>query len=83
MLTVDAVELVTERLLKETSTDLVYSDECTLDTNDVPVAFFSKPDWSPFLLLSCMTLSGSPPNAQRRATTSAEDALTSGVLLGV
>ena len=54
MLTVQAVELVTERLLNEPDTDLVYSDECTLDTNDVPLAFFSKPDWSPFLLLSCM-----------------------------
>jgi GT2 family glycosyltransferase len=54
MLTVDAVELVTEKLLAEPGTDLVYSDECTLDTNDLPLAFFSKPDWSPFLLLSCM-----------------------------
>lgn len=54
MLTVDAVEQVLERIQQRPHVDVVYSDECTIDVNDVPLTFFSKPDWSPVLLLSCM-----------------------------
>jgi GT2 family glycosyltransferase/glycosyltransferase involved in cell wall biosynthesis len=54
MLTVDALEHMADTLRSHPATDLVYSDECKIDENDVADDLFSKPGWSPMLLLNCM-----------------------------
>ncbi|GAC1480125.1 MAG: hypothetical protein NVS2B11_04780 [Acetobacteraceae bacterium] len=54
MLTGDALELVAAVLRARPELDLVYSDECTIDAEDVPVRLYTKPDWSPMLLTAGM-----------------------------
>jgi O-antigen biosynthesis protein len=54
MLTRDALEKIAGRLNEDDRIDLVYSDECTIDTDDVADSLFHKPDWSPILLLNFM-----------------------------
>ena len=54
MLTADALETVAATLAKQPCVDLVYSDECRIDGDDVPESLFTKPDWSPALLTSFM-----------------------------
>ncbi len=54
MLTADALAVVAEHLRGHPDTDLVYSDECTIDGDDIPAGLFTKPDWSPLLLTSVM-----------------------------
>lgn len=54
LLTVDAVETVTQALAEEPELDFLYSDECLIDENDLTVRLFSKPDWSPTFLFACM-----------------------------
>jgi O-antigen biosynthesis protein len=54
MLTYDALELVAQALSRDEEIDLVYSDECTMDPNDIVDSLFFKPDWSPFLLINSM-----------------------------
>lgn len=54
MLTYDAIHQITHTILQNTEADFIYSDECIIDRNDRAVNLFSKPDWSPVNLLSCM-----------------------------
>ena len=54
MLTRDALEKVADRLSEDPALDFVYSDECTIDADDIVDALFHKPDWSPLLLLNMM-----------------------------
>ncbi|MGT2481423.1 glycosyltransferase family 2 protein [Methylobacterium oryzae CBMB20] len=54
MLTHDAIEKITHTISQNNRVDLIYSDECVIDHNDRAVRLFSKPDWSPIHLLSCM-----------------------------
>jgi len=54
MLASDALERVAERLRARPEIDLLYTDECWLDAEDVPVRLFTKPDWSPMLLTAFM-----------------------------
>ncbi|MBS1039164.1 MULTISPECIES: glycosyltransferase [Gluconobacter] len=54
MLTHDAIATVAELLKADPALDLVYSDECKIDGDDIADELFPKPDWSPSLLLSVM-----------------------------
>jgi len=54
MLTNDALHWVAVEITNHPDTDLLYSDECKIDSNDVPSRPFVKPDWSPILLLNSM-----------------------------
>jgi len=54
MLTREALERVAERLAEDVELDLVYSDECKIDGDDLVDDLFYKPDWSPLLLLNFM-----------------------------
>jgi O-antigen biosynthesis protein len=54
MLTNDALQCVASEIQSHPDVDFIYSDECTIDEHDNPVALFTKPDWSPCALLNCM-----------------------------
>jgi O-antigen biosynthesis protein len=54
MLTHDALQKVAERLVIDDKLDLVYTDECKIDADDLVDELFHKPDWSPLLLLNFM-----------------------------
>lgn len=54
LITVDAVERIQEAVERDPGLDWLYSDECIMDENDVPLRLFVKPDWSPLLLLATM-----------------------------
>lgn len=54
MLTRDALEKVAARLCDYPEADLIYSDECKIDTDDLVHDLFHKPDWSPLLLTNFM-----------------------------
>lgn len=54
MLTSDAIECISRQLLGNPAIDLVYSDECKIDEDDVVHEIFAKPKLSPMLLLNCM-----------------------------
>jgi glycosyltransferase involved in cell wall biosynthesis/SAM-dependent methyltransferase len=54
MLTRDALERVAEQMAKADDVDLVYSDECKIDTDNLVHDLFYKPDWSPLLLNNFM-----------------------------
>ncbi|MEI2298681.1 glycosyltransferase [Ensifer sp. MJa1] len=54
MLTRDALEAVVDEVSAESDVDLIYSGECKIDADDVVGDLFTKPDWSPSLLLNCM-----------------------------
>ena len=54
MIAHDAMALIAARLQSEPGIDLLYTDECKIDGNDIADEIFTKPDWSPSLLLSVM-----------------------------
>jgi O-antigen biosynthesis protein len=54
MLTRDALQKVAERLVIDDKLDLIYTDECKIDADDLVDELFHKPDWSPLLLLNFM-----------------------------
>ncbi|WP_293599894.1 glycosyltransferase, partial [Polynucleobacter sp. 35-46-11] len=54
ILTFDALEEVFAAIKNNPSTDYIYSDECKIDDNGLPIEIFSKPDWSPSALINCM-----------------------------
>jgi glycosyltransferase involved in cell wall biosynthesis/SAM-dependent methyltransferase len=54
MLTRDALERVAEQIAKTDNVDLVYSDECKIDNDNLVHDLFYKPDWSPLLLNNFM-----------------------------
>jgi O-antigen biosynthesis protein len=54
MLTSDALEVVTDHLAEDPTTDLLYTDECKIDENDIVGQLMPKPDWSPLLLTAFM-----------------------------
>jgi O-antigen biosynthesis protein len=54
MLTYDALENVADRLAEDPKIDLVYTDECKIDENDIVQQLMPKPDWSPLLLTAFM-----------------------------
>lgn len=54
LLTCDALECFARTLIDAPGTDVIYSDECKIDENDVVQDVFVKPDWDPFLLHNSM-----------------------------
>ncbi|HYZ61099.1 MAG TPA: glycosyltransferase [Acetobacteraceae bacterium] len=54
MLAANALERAAARLEAKPETDLLYTDECLIDCDDRPLRLFTKPDWSPTLLLGSM-----------------------------
>ncbi len=54
LLTCDALECIARVIADEPNVDVIYSDECKIDEQDEPQDIFSKPDWSPALMLNCM-----------------------------
>lgn len=54
MLAHDAIEKVAKCLQDDPKIDLVYTDECKIDADDIADEVFTKPDWSPCLLTSVM-----------------------------
>lgn len=53
ILTSDALEQMVQEIAR-TDADWLYSDEFKVDESNVPSDLFSKPDWSPLLLLNYM-----------------------------
>ena len=54
MLTHNALENVADRLATDPTIDLLYTDECKIDENDIVQQLMPKPDWSPLLLTAFM-----------------------------
>ncbi|MQT15284.1 glycosyltransferase [Segnochrobactrum spirostomi] len=54
MLAYDALELIASRINDDPRIDLLYTDECKIDGDDIVEELFTKPDWSPVLLTSVM-----------------------------
>src|SRR5262249_32318275 len=54
MLAHDALAIVASQLTRDWSIDLVYTDECKIDSNDIADELMCKPDWSPLLLTAVM-----------------------------
>jgi GT2 family glycosyltransferase len=54
MLARDALENVADHLVNDPAIDLVYTDECKIDENDIVQQLMPKPDWSPLLLTAFM-----------------------------
>lgn len=54
ILTCDALACVAAEIRREPDVDVLYSDECKVDEHGNPSEVFSKPDWSPLLMLNCM-----------------------------
>jgi GT2 family glycosyltransferase len=54
VLTNDALSSVAESIRQNEGVDLIYSDECTIDINNIPMSIFQKPDWSPRMLFNYM-----------------------------
>jgi O-antigen biosynthesis protein len=54
MLASDTLEEIADHLAKEPEIDLLYTDECKIDENDIVRQLMPKPDWSPLLLTSFM-----------------------------
>ena len=50
----DTLENVADRLTKDPAIDLLYTDECKIDEDDVVHELMPKPDWSPLLLTAFM-----------------------------
>ena len=50
----DALENVADRLARDPAIDLLYTDECKIDENDIVQQLMPKPDWSPLLLTAFM-----------------------------
>ncbi len=54
MLASDTLEEIVNHLAQDPAVDLVYTDECKIDENDVVQQLMPKPDWSPLLLTAFM-----------------------------
>lgn len=54
ILTHDALYCVADAIHRDSEVDWLYSDECKVDANGKVLEIFTKPDWSPSLLLNCM-----------------------------
>ena len=54
MLAFDTLEKIADHLTKDPSIDLLYTDECKIDENDIVQELMPKPDWSPLLLTAFM-----------------------------
>jgi GT2 family glycosyltransferase/SAM-dependent methyltransferase len=54
MLTYDALENVVNHLANDLSIDLLYTDECKIDEQNIVQQLMPKPDWSPLLLTAFM-----------------------------
>ncbi|WP_341961938.1 glycosyltransferase [Pseudomonas sp. RC10] len=54
VLTNDALYWIAEAVEQDPSLDWVYTDECKIDESGKVLEIFSKPEWSPSLLLNCM-----------------------------
>jgi O-antigen biosynthesis protein len=54
MLASDALEEIADHIAKDPKIDLLYTDECKIDENDIVQQLMPKPDWSPLLLTAFM-----------------------------
>jgi GT2 family glycosyltransferase/glycosyltransferase involved in cell wall biosynthesis len=54
MITRDALASIADQLAKDPAIDLLYTDECKIDENDIVQHLMPKPDWSPLLLTAFM-----------------------------
>jgi GT2 family glycosyltransferase len=54
MLSSDALEEVGQLIANDPKIDLIYTDECKIDKDDVVQQLMPKPDWSPLLLTAFM-----------------------------
>ena len=54
MITSNALEAISDHIIKDRSIDLVYTDESRIDENDIAQQLIPKPDWSPLLLTAFM-----------------------------
>jgi GT2 family glycosyltransferase/glycosyltransferase involved in cell wall biosynthesis len=54
MLTNNALEELVNHLEKDPAIDLLYTDECKIDEDDIVQLLMPKPDWSPMLLTAFM-----------------------------
>ncbi|MBD8892473.1 glycosyltransferase [Roseibium litorale] len=54
MITRDALSEIYRVLEKDSSVDWIYTDEAKIDEDNVPDEIYTKPDWSPSLLLNLM-----------------------------
>jgi FkbM family methyltransferase len=50
----DALEAIADEIAKDPTVDLLYTDECKIDENDIVQQLMPKPDWSPLLLTAFM-----------------------------
>lgn len=48
----DALFWVADTLSNEEGIDLIFSDECSIDSNGIPYRFYFKPKWSPLLMMN-------------------------------
>jgi GT2 family glycosyltransferase/glycosyltransferase involved in cell wall biosynthesis len=56
LLTNDALLVVARTISENLKTDILYSDECKIDSNNYPTEFFTKPDWDYLYLMNSMYL---------------------------
>jgi GT2 family glycosyltransferase/glycosyltransferase involved in cell wall biosynthesis len=54
LLTNDALQSMAKAIAENPDAEMLYSDECKIDESGKVLEIFSKPDWSPSLLLNCM-----------------------------
>ena len=54
MLTSDTFQNIADWLVQDPAIDLIYTDECKIDENDIVQQLMPKPDWSPTLLNAFM-----------------------------
>ena len=54
ILTSDALHWVADAIQENPKVDWLYSDECKVNEEGKVLEIFTKPDWSPSLLLNCM-----------------------------
>jgi glycosyltransferase involved in cell wall biosynthesis len=54
MIASDALEAIVDHINNEPDVDLLYTDECKIDENDIVHQLMPKPDWSPVLLTAFM-----------------------------
>lgn len=54
IMTLDALSRYVDVLNAFPALDLIYSDECRIDENDITIDVFRKPDWSSAMLLNYM-----------------------------
>jgi FkbM family methyltransferase len=54
MITCDTLETIADHINQNPTIDLLYTDECKIDENDIVQQLMPKPDWSPLLLTAFM-----------------------------